>query len=492
MIWLGRTDFPILGYTIDPADGTPHELLNRRVLEAAFALGELMDDGTGAAGATLARWQRIDAVLRAFVGEPDSMSPPELAHLRADLGGVTDQASLAALSDDAIAQAIVDGGYGQQSIASQIVLAPPHTGTLPLAATFLLMGQRYVVDSHVFSNVVYDRVNPADASVPRRMMPDPLDVGFAALGNDQAGALLAPELERYQYAPDLERMRILVEAHGDEFWTANLYNRWLGALRALSPSAAELADRAGAGLPAVAGTEAWGRRLLSAQLASWAELRHDTILYAKQSYTDGVTCEYPDAYVEPNPAFFARVAALAAAGSALVPTIDPAGTSALGMGLGNYFAHLGDVAAILGRMAERQRAGTPHDAADIAFINGAVKLQNGCGGPAGATGWYPQLIYPGAGPDVSFDPTIADVHTEPTDEAGNPVGRVLHVGTGHPRLMVVTVDTCAGPRAYAGLASSYFETTTENFDRLDDIRWSASIASATPADVPWMSDLVVR
>ena len=301
------------------------------------------------------------------------MSPPELAHLRADLAalGATDHASLAALTDDAIAQAVVNGGYGQQRIASQIIVAPPHTGTLPLAATFLLMGQRYVVDSHVLSNVVYDRVNVPGA--PMRMMPNPLDVGFAALGNDQAGALLAPELERYQYAPDLEKMRILVEAHGADFWSANLYNRWLGALRALSPSAADLADRAAAGLPSVASTEAWGRRLLSAQLASWAELRHDTILYVKQSYTFGTTCEYPDAYVEPNPAFFARIAELATAGSALAPTIDPAGTG-LGMTVGSYFTHLADVAAILQRMAEHQRTGLPHDAADIAFINGAVTL----------------------------------------------------------------------------------------------------------------------
>jgi hypothetical protein len=40
------------------------------------------------------------------------------------------------------------------------------------------------------------------------------------------------------------------------------------------------------------------------QLASWAELRHDTVLYAKQSYTTSLGCSYPDAYVEPCPEFF--------------------------------------------------------------------------------------------------------------------------------------------------------------------------------------------
>ena len=61
-----------------------------------------------------------------------------------------------------------------------------------------------------------------------------------------------------------------------------------------------------------------------------------------------------------------------------------------------------------------------------------------------------------------------------------------------PRALVVTVDTCHGPRAYAGLFSSYFERVTQNFDRLDDIRWAGEFQGATPQDVAWMRDLVVR
>ncbi|MCB9248138.1 MAG: DUF3160 domain-containing protein [Ignavibacteriales bacterium] len=43
---------------------------------------------------------------------------------------------------------------------------------------------------------------------------------------------------------------------------------------------------------------------MNSQLASWTELRHDNLLYAKQSYTGGVTCSYPFSYVEPIPAIF--------------------------------------------------------------------------------------------------------------------------------------------------------------------------------------------
>ena len=73
------------------------------------------------------------------------------------------------------------------------------------------------------------------------------------------------------------------------------------------------------------------------------------------------------------------------------------------------------------------------------------------------------------------------------------MGRVLHVGTGYARLLIVTADTCTGPHAYAGLASSYYEKTTQNFDRLTDERWKHGFGAGTPpADVAWMSDLIGR
>lgn len=468
MMWLGRMDLPILD--VDPLSGK--SIFRRQMFDAAVALTTLLD------APAQAHWKHIDDSVRAFVGEPDAMEPPDLPKLLADLG-VTSVDMLAAKSDQQIAQAIATGGYGQQLIASQIIISPPHQETLPLAATFLLLGQRYVVDLHVFSNVVYDRVQRGG---PLRMMPDPLDVGFAALGNDAAAALLRPGLERYHYAPDLERMRRLVDAHGDGFWGANLYNLWLSALRTLSPQPAAV-------LPAVAKTEAWGRRLLNTQLASWAELRHDTILYAKQSYTSGISCEFPDAYVEPNPAFFTRVGDFARKGGTLVASLDFSAAPDLGTAVKTYFGHLADVAGILGAIATAQQAGTPPAPEHLAFINKAVHQTGGiCGGPPRFDGWYPELFF--FQESGRFDPTIADVHTQPTDESGNQVGRVLHVGTGYARLMVLTIEACDGPRAYVGLASSYHETITENFKRLDDTMWSAEVSKGTPADVPWLSNLI--
>ena len=145
------------------------------------------------------------------------------------------------------------------------------------------------------------------------MMPNPLDAAFAALGNNAAAPLLASELGRYpNYPGALHDVRRLVDLHGDDFWGASLYSAWMGALRGVSVPGGD--PTSVAGLPAVMKTEPWARRMLNTQLASWAELRHDTLLYAKQSYTAFPVCDFPDAYVDPYPEAWAGIVRLARLG----------------------------------------------------------------------------------------------------------------------------------------------------------------------------------
>jgi hypothetical protein len=156
----------------------------------------------------------------------------------------------------------------------------------------------------------------------------------------------------------------------------------------------------------------------------------------------------------------------------------------------SYFATLARVSDMLKQMAEEERAGTAFTPEQLAFINQAVHQLPGCGSTA-FDGWYGQLYF---NPESSgeFDPTIADVHTQVTDEFGNVVGHVLHVGTGNARTLVVAVDGCGGVQAYVGLVSSYFEQVTDQFLRLDDPTWAHDVQQDKPGDVRWMKDLVLR
>ncbi len=467
MMWLGRIDFRML----EP-DAANNLVFHRNQFEMAIALRKTMDDTDEKS------WEKIHNTIGAFVGEPDNMIVPQLDALLSELN-ITDTKSLSAISDQKIIDTIQDNGFGAQRISSHIMINGLYGTTKPLSSIFMLFGQRYVIDSHVFSNVVFDRVNHGKT---KRMMPDPLDVAFAALGNDHAGILLTDELKKYEYAYDLHTMRKLADLHDDDYWNKNLYNMWMGSLRTLSPNRAV----SPAELPAVALTANWSKRILNTQLASWAELRHDTILYAKQSYSSGASCEFPDAYVEPNPEFFLSIAEYSARGAAMIAELNLSNPE-----IAMYFKRTEDIARILADMANYQKSGTPYTDEMLVFINQAVTLESGCDGPTGATGWYADLFYQNSR-SIEFDPVIADVHTQPTDESGNPVGKVLHVGTGNVRLMVTTIETCDGPRAYVGLASSFHQVITENFKRLDDQAWAKEVQAGTVDDPEWMKDVAVK
>jgi len=471
MIWLGRVDLRLLE---TQPDGT--QVFSRDSFLATLLIAELAEP-------ELEHFTRIDDTIRTFVGESDYMRLPEVKKLVDDLGG---KAAAEQATEQAIVAAIVAGGYGKQQIASHLMVNGGLVKTLPLNRSFALLGQRYVVDSHVFSEVVYDRI-------AGRMMPSPLDAAFAALGNDQALAI-HPELDKVKELPGaLARMRVLVDAHDGAFWDANLYNLWLSSLRALSPSG-DLTST-DSGLPQVARSEAWGRRLLNTQLGSWAELRHDTILYAKQSYTGIPGCAFPDAYVEPYPAFYRALAKYAAAGARVAESLAETNPT-LSKHIVDYFAVLGSTVTTLGEMAERELRGEPFSEAQLAFINTAVRVEKkneGCVSVDVPDGWYADLFF-SRNKSVEFAPTIADVHTQPADEAGVTVGRVLHVGTGYPRQMVATLDTCEGPRAYVGVVYAYHQQVTDDFERLTDEKWVERFRGngTRPSDVPWLSSVLAK
>lgn len=466
MMWLGRVDMRLIETL---SDGST--VFRPQQYEVMMLLWELLgQDGAKA-------WNDIDSTIRLFVGESDYMTLPQVDKLVADLGGITAARSA---TNEAIAKAIVKGGYGAQKIASHFMLNNGTVPTLPLNRSFLIFGQRYIVDSEVFSNVVFDRLPE------RRMIPSPLDVGFAVLRNPEALSLI-PDLQSFQSFPGaLNKMRVLTDSHDAEFWSANLYNLWLGALRELSPVTKQT------GLPTIASTAAWNRRLLNAQLGSWSQLRHDTLLYAKQSYTGIPVCEFPDAYVEPYPEFFTALGRYASAGVQVTDVVRTWGYESLAKAVQRYFQTLSNAAAMLQQMALAEREGRPFSAAQMEFINNAVNIESqtqGCVPVDVPNGWYAELFYERL-KSIEEDLTIADVHTQPADESGGIVGKVLHVGTSYPRLSVITANTCNGARAYVGLAYAYHERITTNFMRLNDQEWAASVKATLPPSPAWLSPLM--
>ncbi len=469
MMWLGRIEFWLTPAETDPPQ--KHEDLRRMAL-GAFMLNELID----LAGARDIL-EEVDRFLTTLVGESDNLTPAEFAEVLAAEGirsaeDLLDAAALARLQE-ALGASLNCG----QRILSCILLMDPRGGEpQPLPVSFLLLGQRFIVDSHVLAQVVFPNILFRGTRIWRGL-PDPLDAMYA-LGNDAALPLLEPELEGFHYGPQLAGMRYLVDAYDEAFWDASLYHSWLQAIRLLRAPAETTA------LPFFMRTAAWQQEKLNTQLAAWAQLRHDNLLYAKQSYTGGTTCFYPHSYVEPYPEFYCQIGRFAENARALFAT--QAGGH--GAWIGSYFERLAFVMGRLEGLARKELAGEPFDQSEIDWLKQMLYVNHECG--PRYTGWFVSLF---ADYDLAETPDyiVADIHTQPTDQGGAPVGKVLHVGVGRIHLGVFLAPSPsqgAAPMAYVGPVMSYYEKTTANFQRLTDEAWSELVqTSALPARPDWVN-----
>lgn len=474
MMWLGRTEL-YLDVPVGAEANLSPEQLTRQTIDAL-----LLEELATRSGAD-ADLSAIDRLLTAFVGAQDNLTLAELREVRVETG-VDDPVALLdpAVSAQFRARA---AARGTQRILAQVLFKDPlSTERVAGAPAFLLLGQRFLVDAYVFANVVYDKI-PGEVF---RGLPSSLDALFA-LGNDPSIQLLDEELTAYGYAPNLAALRYLVDAQDAAFWEQSLYNGWLQAIRTLNPPA----DRSG--LPPFMQTQAWWLQKMNTQLAAWAQLRHDNLLYAKQSYTVGVTCFYPATYVEPVPAFYAAVGRFADhAGRILGDTGTRGAAPWVQARIARYFEGMAAIADTLGAVARKELAGTPFTEAETRFLQTVVyseSSQQDCG-PRTFGGWYTRLFYGGGEDLLQPDLVIADVHTQPTDEGGSMVGKVLHVGTGPLDLAVVVAQTPGrGAFAFAGPVLSFQEHVTLDFERLTDEQWQGIAREATPSLRPDLVNL---
>jgi hypothetical protein len=227
-------------------------------------------------------------------------------------------------------------------------------------------------------------------------------------------------------------------------------------------------------------TGAWWQEKMNSQLASWSQLRHDNLLYAKQSYTGGFICSYPYSFVEPIPEFFHAVKRYGDIASEEFNKISL--DQNLKSIIQYYFTRFTATMDTLSSIAQKELDSEPLTSNEIGFLHRMLYESGGCGKLY--DGWYPRLFLSEDAEMLRTDFTVVDIHTVPTDEDGNPIGWVLHAGTGMINMGVWIARTADNSTiAYVGPVMSYHEYTTTNFLRISDEDWKGSylINSTRPA-----------
>ena len=341
-----------------------------------------------------------------------------------------------------------------------------------------LLPQRYMPDGEVLQEMV-----DYDNRPTKRAMPKGLDV-MASMGVASAERILLDELKEAQqwdgFVAALSKMKQRMK---EIDWQQTISNRWMDAVKTLH----ETSD----GYPYFMLTPEWQKKDLNAALASWAELKHDAILYAKQPF--GAECggggppePVVTGYVEPNVKFWRKAISL------LDATADVLERHHLTTDKGKRATQrLREEAQFLLRVSQEELAGKKLDEADYDALKhiGAtfenISLDLVRDEEQYLMGWND---VEGTDRKVAL---IADVYT--ANSLNNPEKSVMYVAVGLADEIYCVVEVDGYLWLMRGAVLSYRETRRAlDILRLTDEEWQKNLETYPDEGRPsWMQDIMV-
>ena len=318
---------------------------------------------------------------------------------------------------------------------------------------FRLMGQRFSLDESIFTQLTYNRVDQ-NPEGDKRLLPNGLDIPAAFGSNTALGLLEGLGATAYAgYSEQMEALRAQIADAPAGTWLASLYSQWLLMLR-------PLAEAHGEGYPPFMQGDAWARKNLQSFLGSYAELKHDTILYAKQMMAEGGGAGFDPrddrGYVEPEPEVFARLASLVEATSTGL-----GGYGLLGESDAQNLGILQELAGRLEAIARKELANElPTDDEFELIRSFGVQIEH-----------FWQEVHKNEVEEGGYLTTFEFPSAIVADVASDPNGQVLEVGTGGVSTIYAVVPVDGILRVASGSVYSYYEFPWPLSDRLTDAAW---------------------
>jgi hypothetical protein len=450
MMWYGRVSFRLQ----PDAPPSPNESGKNNTAQAILICLALTEVVPGLSGNPegLDVWDALYEPTAFFVGAADDLVPTEYLTIIKGIYGT--EVQIDDLNNEALLEQFIQEAL---LLREPLILSHPISDSEELNQTmgFRFMGQRYIPDSYILGQLVYDNVGTL---LNPRLMPMGLDV-MAAFGSSRAWDLLEDQKDYANYVSQMEMLWNMIGNLTESEWSQNLYYLWLYSLLPL------LSDP-GEGYPFFMQSDAWVDKQLSTALASWTELRHDTILYAKQSY-GSLTSLPPQVkgYVEPVPSLYARLASLC---QMMMTGLDS--RSLLSSRIQEKLQHLKDILLDFQTISLKELEGT-------SLTDDEYRLIQNSGNRLDAIVTFPSdnLTTSDADDDMAV---IADVHTDPNS------GQVLEEGVGHPMVILAAVRIEGQVILTRGAVFSYYEFTWPMNDRLTDEAWQDTIAQGTEPALP--------
>ncbi len=479
MMWYGRIDFK----------------LRPRKTESAIAHGQmmtlqalLMTDALMRNQKAYQLWKQIYEPTVYFVGKTDDLYADDYIKLAKEIfpvGGMVDEYG--------------DKGRLSEFIDEAMKLRPPkilsgaafveHGEFAVTTKGFRFMGQRFIPDSYMFQELVFGLKDTLEImkytgngkpftmeEIPRvgrvRAFPRGLDI-LAVLGSKRALEILEKDgdTEYTYYYEQLNKLKEEFSLKTEEEWKQNLYWRWLYSLLPL------LEEKREDNTPDFMQSSPWTDKELQTTLSSWAELRHDVILYAKQSYTPRATAAPPRpeltyGYVEPYPEVYARIEEMM---RDIRDNLDKLGIAP--QGVPEKLQAFENLLAKLKTISEKELDGKM-------LSDEEYELIRNIGSRLASLKRFPSEFMKKitSGTDERMD-LIADVHTDLNTK------QVLEEGVGSPFNIFVIVEDGKGKSLCRGGLFSYYEFKHPLDDRLTDEKWQEM---ERPPQPDWLRSFIVE
>jgi len=473
-IWHGRMSMLLKEKLIESED--PAKDARIQTIQAGLITSQLEDDPD-----LLKKWDRIYTITAFYVGVSDDLGPYEYMEATESVFGNGSRNFNATTIGELKVELAgyrspeIYGGTGSGAHEA-ILTAEQADELLEDTKGFRFMGQRFTPDSYIFFRLIGPYTKEYTGNQEKlpftyraseygnnRGFPRGLDA-MALLGSERAVYWL-DELNDSSYKNYSLRYREL-DSEFSNFsaadWNRNLYWSWLYSLQPLMKDY-------GSGYPTFMQTDAWQDKELSTSLASWTELRHDTIFYAKQTYGIAedlpVFGDKPVGYVEPVPEFYSRLLALTRMTADGLEELE-----VLDEDTGRRFESLESVLEKLIEISEKELENKELTEEDKVYISK-----------------FGEMITASASVDEEARKTtlVADVYTEPND------GLILEEGTGYVDMVTVAYKLPDG-RVFlaAGPVMSHYEFKQPISDRLTDEKWREILEANPPERPEWASTYI--
>jgi hypothetical protein len=412
-------------------------------------------------------YQRVNQLMNYLMGQPDNLSIPQV---QAEL-----QKAGKPLAE------LLESEADMAKLKSALnVIAEQQTRIRPKYEytshnKVCLMPQRYQPDAEVLQEMV-----DYDSKPTTRPTPKGLDF-FAAMGVSAAEQILKEEGQKWKdFGSQLTKMK---QRMGEIEWQETIATMWMQALKTVNNKDGQV--------PYFMATPEWELKNLNASLGSWAELKHDAILYAKQPMGaecggGGVPDPVVQGYVEPNVGFWKKAIEL------LENTIKLLKDQRMMTEkVDNATERIGETARFLLRVSEKELAGQPLTDEELdqlkcvgaTFENISLDLVR-----------QPDQFLMGWDDVQGTDrkvALVADVYTANADN--NPDKSILYEAIGAADEIYVVVEVGGYLYLMRGAVLSYREFTQPlGQQRLTDEEWQQELEKNPRKGVPgWMERIIV-